>query len=165
MRSPELIGRRTDERELTFLRDNQQQVLVGQKHKLTVAVASALPLALAVLEVDRRENAAVEAEGMPFVHDEVVEGGLQPVRCPALFHAPSAFSVRDRDADRADPTGAGVHGANEDVALGGESRLHDVASGTRVLPELRAVGGRDAGRPASAQHQNLFDSIDRHQMW
>jgi len=45
----------------------QQQVLVGQQNELAVAAASALPLALAVLEVDAREDAAVEAEGMAFV--------------------------------------------------------------------------------------------------
>ena len=36
---------------------------MGQQNELTIAVASALPLALAVLEVDAGEDAAVEAEG------------------------------------------------------------------------------------------------------
>ena len=35
--------------------------------------------ALPVLEVDAREDATVEAEGMAFVNDEVVEVRLQPI--------------------------------------------------------------------------------------
>ena len=66
----ELVGSRPDQRQLTLFRQHQQQVLVGQQDELAVAVASALPLALAVLEVDAREDAAVEAEGMAFVNDE-----------------------------------------------------------------------------------------------
>ena len=94
----ELVGGRRDQRQFAFFRQHQQQVLIGQQDELAVAVASALPLALAVLEVDAREDAAVEAEGMAVVNDEVVEVGLQPDRGPALFGGPSAGSVRDRDA-------------------------------------------------------------------
>ena len=97
----ELVGGRPDQRQFALLRQHQQQVLVGQQDELAMAVASALPLALAVLEVDAREDAAVEAEGMALVNDEVVEVGLQPDRRPALFDGPSAGSVRDRDAARA----------------------------------------------------------------
>ena len=50
-----------------------------------MAVASALPLARAVLDVDAGEDTAVEAEGMAVVNDEIVEIGLQPDRCPALL--------------------------------------------------------------------------------
>src|SRR5258705_11911102 len=50
----ELVGGGRDKRQLTLLRQHQQQVLVGQQDELAVAVASALPLALAVLEVDAR---------------------------------------------------------------------------------------------------------------
>ncbi|MBI3679171.1 MAG: response regulator transcription factor, partial [Acidobacteria bacterium] len=91
----ELVDGRSDQRQLTLLRHHQQQVLVGQQDELPLAVASALPLALAVLEVDAREYGAVEAEGMAIVNDEVVEVGLQPFRRPALFDGPSAGSVRD----------------------------------------------------------------------
>src|SRR6266849_3065010 len=94
----ELIGGRLDQRQLTLFRQHQQHVLIGQQDELAVAVASALPGALAVLEVDAREDAAVEAEGMAIVHDEVVEVGLQPVRGPALLDLPSAGSTRNRDA-------------------------------------------------------------------
>ena len=49
---------------------------------------------------------------------------------------------------------------------GDQRRLHD--AGARlppVLPEQRAVGRRDAGRPRSSQQQDLSDAVDRHQMW
>src|SRR5436853_567800 len=39
----ELIRSRPDECQLTFLRQHQQQILVGQQRELAVAVASALP--------------------------------------------------------------------------------------------------------------------------
>src|SRR5206468_3530755 len=78
----ELVGRRLDQRQLTLFRQHQQQILIAQQHELTVAVASALPFARAVLEIDAREDAAVEAEGEAFVHDEVVEVRLQPARRP-----------------------------------------------------------------------------------
>ena len=58
----ELVWVRPDERHLTVLREHQQQVLVGQQHDLAVAVASVLPLALAVHQVNAREYAAIEAE-------------------------------------------------------------------------------------------------------
>src|SRR5713226_5656951 len=63
----ELVWSCADERQLTFLRQHQQQVLIGQQEDLAVAVASALPLARAVVEVDAGEDVAVEAEGMAFV--------------------------------------------------------------------------------------------------
>ena len=59
-------GSRFDQSQFPLLRQRQQQVLVGQQDDLAVAVASAFPLALAVLEVDAREHAAVEDEGMAF---------------------------------------------------------------------------------------------------
>src|SRR5262245_55271178 len=68
----ELIGRRLDQRQLALLRQRQQQILVRQQYDLAVAVASALPLALAVFEADACENAAVEAEGVPLMRDEIV---------------------------------------------------------------------------------------------
>jgi hypothetical protein len=40
-----------------------------------VAVSSTLPLALAVLDADAREDAAVEAVGVALVNDEVAEVG------------------------------------------------------------------------------------------
>src|SRR5450432_1541480 len=64
----ELIGGRPDLRQHALLRQHQQQVLVVQQDQLAVAVASALPLALAILEVNAREDAAVEAEGMALVN-------------------------------------------------------------------------------------------------
>ncbi len=49
-----------------------------------------------VVETNACEDAAVEAEGMAMVNDEVVEVRLQPIRGPALFGGPSVGSVRDR---------------------------------------------------------------------
>src|SRR5260370_12764145 len=89
----ELVGGRPDQRQLTLLRHHQQQVLLGQQHELAAAVASALPLARAVLEVDARESAAVEAVGMAPVHDEVVEVETQPVRRPTLAPPPAPAFV------------------------------------------------------------------------
>src|SRR5215213_4887533 len=66
----ELVGGRLDQRQLTFVRQHEQQVLVGQQDELAGAVVSALPLAFAVFEADTREDAAVEAEGMAIVNDE-----------------------------------------------------------------------------------------------
>src|SRR5262245_59192857 len=57
----ELVGVRRHQRELALLREHEQHVLVGERDELAVAVASALPLALAVREIDAREQAAVEA--------------------------------------------------------------------------------------------------------
>jgi RNA polymerase sigma factor (sigma-70 family) len=94
----ELVGGRSDQRQLTLLRQHQQQVLVGQQDELAAAVSSALPLALAVLEVDAREYGAVEAKGVAVVNDEVVEGGLQPGRCPALLESPSAGFIERLDS-------------------------------------------------------------------
>jgi len=79
----ELVGCRHDQRELTLLRQHQQQVLVGQQDELAAAVASALLLAIAVLDIDTREHAAVDAEGMAIMKDEVAEVGLQPGQRPA----------------------------------------------------------------------------------
>src|SRR5712692_10187875 len=156
----ELIGGRLDQRQLTLFRQHQQHVLIGQQDELAVAVASALPGALAVLEVDAREDAAVEAEGMAIVHDEVVEVGLQPVRGPALFDRPSAGSTRDRDAART----AAVANAHQYVAVRGQGGLHDGVAWPGVLPEERAVGERNAGRAGLAQQHDLCDSVDSQEM-
>ncbi len=72
-----------DQRQLAFFGQHQQQILIRQQHELTVAVAAALPSALAVGQVDAGEQAAVEPVGMALVHDEVVEVRLEPVRRPA----------------------------------------------------------------------------------
>ena len=160
----ELVGGRPDQRQLTLLRQHQQQVLVGQQDELAVAVASALPLALAVLEVDAREDAAVEAEGMALVNDEVVEVRLQPVRRPALFDGPSAGSVRDRDAAHADAAGHAA-GADQDVAVrASRPAARCVPPCHACSQSTRAVGRRDAGRAGSAQQQDLRDAVDRRQM-
>src|SRR5205085_11969647 len=109
----EPVRRRADERQLTLLGQNQQQVLISQKDELAVAVTTVLPLALAVLQINAGENAAVEAEGMTVVKDEVVEVRLQPDRPPSLFGDPSAGSARYGKSARAD-SGAADSGAAAD---------------------------------------------------
>ena len=80
---------------------------------------------------------------------------------PRLFGGPPAGSARDRDAAHVVSV-AEVAVVDQDVAIGGQGRLHDTgARRQRVLPEHLAVGRRDAGRAASAQQQNLRDSADR----
>ena len=62
-----------------------------------MSVASAFPTALAVGEIDARQDAPVEAERMAFVDDEIVEVRLEPGRRPALLDAPSFGTVGYRD--------------------------------------------------------------------
>ena len=114
----ELIGGRPDQRQLTLFRQHQQQVLIGQQDELAIAVASALPFPAAVLEVDAREDTAVETEDIAIVDDEVVEVGLQPLRGPALLESPSAGPVRDSDAAHPDSSG-GTGDADQKVAIRG----------------------------------------------
>ncbi len=123
-----------------------------------MAVASALPLALAVLEVDARETGAVKAEGMAFVNDEIIEVGPQPGRRPVFFDGPSVRSLRDRNTAHT----FSFAGADQYIAIIGQGRLYDAGfTRPRVLPEQRAVGRRNAGRAGSAQQQDLRDSVDR----
>src|SRR5262245_34775703 len=110
-----LIGGRLDQRQLALLRQRQQQILVGQQYDLAVAVASALPLALAVFEADAREDAAIEAEGVTLVNNGIAVVWLQSGRRPTLLDTPSGVAVRDRDAAQADRCHSGA-AAEQDVA-------------------------------------------------
>src|SRR5262245_52175457 len=60
----------------------------GHSFQLVNIVASALPLAHAVREVDAREDAAVEAKGVALLNDEIVEVRPQPSRRLAHFDGP-----------------------------------------------------------------------------
>src|SRR3990172_4745580 len=160
---PELVGGRIDERQLPLLRQHQQQALIAQQEELAVAVASTLPLELAALEVDACEDAAVEAEGMALVNDEVVEVGLQPDRGPAFFEGQSPGFVRHREAARADSP-RGARGVYQEVAVRDEGRLHDAEARPRMLPKERAVGRRVAGYTGFALQQDLLDPVDRQQL-
>src|SRR5262249_19499688 len=86
----ELIRCGPDQGQFAFFRQHQQRLLIGQEDELAVAIAAALPLPRAILQVDAGEDAAVEAVGMSVVHDEIVEVGLQPVGGPALLDGPRA---------------------------------------------------------------------------
>ncbi len=69
----EPVGTRRDEGQLAALGQHEQDALLAQQDELAVAVTPAFPLTLAVVDVDTREDAAVEAVGVPLVHDEVAE--------------------------------------------------------------------------------------------
>src|SRR4029079_18060387 len=84
----EAVRRRADERQLPFFREHEEHVGIRQQHELTAAVAATLPLAGNMRKIDAREDRPVEAEGVPFVDDEVVEVRLQAVRGPALRDGP-----------------------------------------------------------------------------
>ena len=71
-----LVGRRLDQRQLAFFRQHKHQVLIGQEDELTMAVASTLPFAAAVLQVDACQNTTVEAKCIAVVNNEIVEVGL-----------------------------------------------------------------------------------------
>src|SRR5215510_1367348 len=129
-----------------------------------MAVASVLPLALAVREVDACEDTSVESESMAFVNDEVVVVGLQPDRGPALFDGPSSWSVRNRDAADADFGESGAT-ADQDVAAPDHGRLHNAVGVPRVIPEPRAVGRSDADRPLTVQQEDLRDAVNRRELW
>src|SRR4051812_21710923 len=94
----ELVGGRPNQRQLALLRQHQQQPLVTQQQELACPVASALPLALAVLDVDAGENATVEAERVAVVNYEVVEVRLEPDGRPPVVGGPRAVFFRYGDA-------------------------------------------------------------------
>src|SRR5262245_3296247 len=120
----ELVGGRRNQRQLTLFRQYQQQVLVRQQDELTMTEPSALPLALAVIQIDACEDAPVESEGMVLMNDEVVVVGLQPDRGPALPGGPSAGSVLNRDTLHADIGEIGA-GTDQYIAISGQCWLHD----------------------------------------
>ena len=84
------VRHRADEHELAFFREHQQKVLIVQEHKLAIAVASTLPLALTVGKIDAREDGAVKTECVALMDDEIVEVGLEASGCPALGYCPLA---------------------------------------------------------------------------
>src|SRR4029453_1000292 len=161
----ELVGGCLDQRELTFLRQHEQQVLVRQQHELTVAVAAALPLGCTVGQIDTGQNGAVEAERMAFVNDEVVEVRLQSSRRPALFDGPSPWSAGDRKTANA---GASGHddGVDEDAAVWSQGWLNDGRALylPLMLPQHSPGRRRNARRAGSAEQQDLRHSIDRRPM-
>ena len=129
-----------------------------------MAVAPALPLARAVLEIDARENAAVEAEGMALVHDEVVEVRLQPARRPALLHDPSARLVRDGETEHA------VLAASPEPLPIRRSPPAITAGCTMLSPAhscFQSTVPSDGATPISARsvhEHDLRDAVDRRQV-
>ena len=72
-----LVGGCGHEHEVPLLRNDEQKILLGEQEHLTGAVTAALPDALAGLEVDGREDRAIEAVGVALVDHEVAEVRLQ----------------------------------------------------------------------------------------
>src|SRR5262245_66134336 len=102
-------------------------MLIGQQQELSGPVPSALPLALAVRHVDARENAAVDAERMAVVNDEIIEIWLEAGRCPAFFDCPlPGLQSNRKAADALSPCGGDA--VDENVAVCGDGRLHDRAT-------------------------------------
>src|SRR5687768_11726308 len=137
-----------------------QQILIGQEHELSISVSPAFPLALAVVEIDTRENASVESERMAFVNDEVVEVRLETVGRPSLRDRPSAAIVRERDT-----TDAGFLTREQNVTVGSHRGLHDAVRRPLVLPQLFAVGWGNTRETSVAREQHLRDAVDRCEMW
>jgi hypothetical protein len=59
--------------------------------------AAAFPPAFAIGEVNAGEEAAVEAESVAVVADEIIEVGFEADRGPSLFGGPSGGLVHDGD--------------------------------------------------------------------
>ena len=62
-----LVGGCCHECEVALLRDDEQKILLGEQEHLAGPVTAALPDALSGLEVDGREDRAIEAVGVSFV--------------------------------------------------------------------------------------------------
>src|SRR5262249_45347563 len=139
--------------------------LVGEEEHLAVAVALALPLALAAREVDAGKEAAVETEGMAAVNHQIVVVGLQPDRGPALVGGPAVRPAREREAAHARLAVAQTRPvADQAVAAGCRGGLHDAAAPPLMLPELLAGVRCDADHPGAGQQQDLRDAVDRYQL-
>jgi hypothetical protein len=92
------------------LRDHEQQVLLREQHQLAVAVASALPRAPAVHQIDAREDAAVEAEGVALVRH------LAVIFAPFFHrddeHLPDAHRFAPEIWTGEDAAGGGIYGGD-----------------------------------------------------
>src|SRR5262249_29698057 len=124
---------------------------------LAVAVPTALPFALPVLEVDAGKNAAVETKRVTIVNHEIVEIWFQAVRGPPFFHFPTVRRLRRRQA----PQTATVGHADQHIALRRQRRLNDWVALPRVLPEQLSVRWRETRQPIRAQKQHLLTPADR----
>ena len=145
-----------DEGEITVFREDEKKILIGEQEHLTIAIASALPDALAVFEIDTGENAGVEAVGVAFVNDRVVEVGLERQRGPAGIDGPPVGTANGVDAASA----FGLRGADENAAAGDESGLDDGQAFPFVGPIWGACCGIEAGGALGREDEDLIDAPD-----
>jgi hypothetical protein len=74
-----LVGRCFHQYDPAILRQHQQNTLIAQPDKLAIAIASALSHALAVLQVDAGEDAAIETVDIPSWTTKSLNSGFNPV--------------------------------------------------------------------------------------
>src|ERR1051325_2924044 len=156
-----LIRRCFYERELALFARYHQHVLLGQENHLAVAVALALPLELAVLEVDANERAAVEPEHISLMNDEIVEPWINIFRRPTLLHAPAAGPLRYRNTSQS----TAITHTQQQVAVRRETWLRDRNTFPMVFPQNFSVSRRDAHRTFRIQQHDLLHSIHRLELW
>ena len=86
---------RPDEGEIAVFGEDEEKILIWEQEHLAVAIAAALPDALAVFEIDTGENAGLQAVGVTFVNDGVVEIRFKRQRGPAgvIFFRPCNRNV------------------------------------------------------------------------
>ncbi len=123
---------------------------------MAIAIAPALPLALAVRQTDAGQNTAIEAEGVVLVNDKVIEVRLQPLGRPALFGGPSVGSVHNPDTART----AFAAGGEQDVPIRRHGRLYNRVAGPGMLPEQLVIGRADTVQACAIEHHDLRDAID-----
>ena len=137
---PSIAGNRESSAHRSWLASTSASAPLFQEDELAVAVASALPLALAAVEFDTREDSAVEAEGVALVDHEVEKKGLSPseVQRSSARHLPGPWATTRRRMPRPAP----LEQRSTGLAAGLET-------GPFVLPEQSAVGRSDAGQAGS----------------
>ena len=129
--SENLSGVADDERQLAFLRQHQQHVLIRQEYELSVAVASALPFPRFRRRDRRTRGCCRRSRRHPLVNDEVTEIRFQSARRPALLDGPPDLSRAERGSCARPRCGAcrprpWRRCVMSSVAvLVGHSRLHD----------------------------------------
>ena len=149
-----LVGRGCHEYEVALLRHDEQKILLGEQEHLAGPVTAALPDALSGLEVDGREDSAIEAVGVSFVDHVVIEVRLQPTRRPALLDLPRAGAVGGARHREAADAQAVHHFARcrQHIAVLEHLWLDDPHPGFGVVRPEDAAVEADAG-DAAAIHQ------------
>src|ERR1700683_1018691 len=127
-----------------------------------MAIMAALPIALSVLQVDARQDAAIETEGVALVNYQVVEIRLEPGGCPHFLRRPTCRTLCDRQAPRTHSS-AHVTAGNQDAAIRCHRRLQNGRTRPGMRPELFPAR-RDAHETVAGHQEHLPDSADAHQL-